>query len=122
MRTFSLALALVGLMAACAPNAGSVGVPLHADTFAPSGVLSGSVTTEAHCAATPDSAVWVLVEGRGECVRYFAAGLEKANRIAHFWFHGDRMIQWLDGRAKVSSGYGRQADPSRLSELSLIHI
>lgn len=57
-----------------------------------------------------DTSVWVVIEGKGDCIRYFSAGVGPSNALAHVWFHGDRMRQkksrynrmtpeWLQRRA-----------------------
>lgn len=90
--------------------------PKGADTFTDSGVLSGSVLTKEACDAWPETAVWVVVEGQGECLRYFHAGLADRNTRVQIWFHGDRMTQWLDGRAQVHGYYSRDASSSALEQ------
>ena len=73
-------------------------------TFSVSGMLSGSVMTRDTCDQA-DTSVWVTVDGRGECVRYFHAGLGERNNIVHVWLHGDRMWQSFSG-GKRPLGYG----------------
>lgn len=90
--------------------------PNGADTFTKSGVLSGSILTEEACNAWQDTAVWVVVDGQGECLRYFHAGLAEKNEAVHVWFHGDRMTQWLDGRAQVHGYYTNDASPGALQQ------
>ena len=88
--------------------------PKNADTFTDAGVVSGSVMTEQTC-TFPGSSIWVMVDGQGECVRYFAAGLESATPLVHVWFHGDRMMQSLsDGAAWVPRGWYNNNDPRTL--------
>lgn len=85
----------------------------NADTFTAAGVLSGSQIDRTDC---PDGAsrVWVEVDGRGECLRYFSAGLDEANPIVHVWFHGDRMAQSEQGEAWVSKSYEQHANRETL--------
>lgn len=78
-------------------SAGSHALPLNADTFTPEGILSGSEMTEAACRRHDDTAVWVDVEGRGECLRYFHHGLKATSAMVHVWFHGDMMKEIPDG-------------------------
>jgi hypothetical protein len=85
------------------------------DTFTSKGVLSGSQYTEELC-DFQDSSVWVVVDGNGECVRYFQSGLESSNPIALVHFHGDRM--WCGTRntgCKKVIGY-YDAHPSSLQK------
>jgi hypothetical protein len=43
------------------------------------------------CSVFPE-AVWVVVDGRGDCIRFYSNGLEKGpNRSVFVWFHGDRV-------------------------------
>ncbi len=97
------------LLAACVSKEG-------ADTFGDAGVLSGSILTRQDCDQWPNTSVWVEVDGQGECIRYFHAGLQKTNDIVHIWFHGDRMSQSLDGRAWVHGYYAKNANPSALAD------
>jgi len=80
-----------------------------ADTFAPAGVVAGHTMARADC-RWPDTSVWVVVDGRGECIRYFHAGLKPRNAVVHVWLHGDRLSRrWdRDGRTLGQRviGYG----------------
>lgn len=64
--------------------------PHNANTFLHDGVVSGSVMTQDAC-RWPDTSVWIVVDGQGECIRYFHEGLAAENNIAHVYFHGDRL-------------------------------
>ena len=77
----------------------------NADTMTSAGVLSGSLMDEATCSAWPNNAVRVVVDGRGECLRYFHAGLAEQNPIVHVWFHGDTIWQDLTWQAWVPDWY-----------------
>ena len=66
----------------------------NVDTFTPKGLISGSRMTEDMC-QFGDTSVWVVVSGKGECIRYFYAGIKDKNPIVHVWFHGDTLaIHW----------------------------
>ena len=65
----------------------------NADTFTRSGLKSGSVMTREACAWL-DSSIWVEVDGSGECIRYFTAGLDSSDGPVHVWFHGDRLVKY----------------------------
>jgi hypothetical protein len=84
--------ALVGLILV------SISLPTQAreryqDTLNPEHVKTGAVVSERDCMALAE-AVWVVVEGRGDCIRYYASGLRKgANRTVFTWFHGDRLAR-----------------------------
>ncbi|WP_188260120.1 alpha/beta hydrolase family protein [Azospirillum tabaci] len=67
-----------------------------AERFSNAAVTEGIAITRQACAAleAQETAAWVEVEGRGECLRYYAAGLRPApgpNPIAAAWMHGDIM-------------------------------
>jgi len=62
----------------------------NVDTFEPAGLKSGSIMSEDMCHFA-ETSVWVVVSGKGECVRYFHAGLKDINPMVHVWFHGDRL-------------------------------
>ncbi|WP_454017091.1 alpha/beta hydrolase family protein [Azospirillum sp. Marseille-Q6669] len=67
-----------------------------AERFSDAAVTKGVTITRKACAAleAQETAAWVEVDGRGECLRYYAAGLRPApgpNPIAAAWMHGDIM-------------------------------
>ncbi|MBM3554439.1 MAG: hypothetical protein FJX47_02650, partial [Alphaproteobacteria bacterium] len=75
------------------------------DTFTEDGVLNGSATTEEAC-RWPDTSIWVVVDGQGDCLRYFHGGLKPRNQVIHVWLHGDRMWQDVAGRKGWYKGVG----------------
>ena len=103
MRKFVFSLLVAAVLTACAD-------PKGADTFTTSGVLSGSILTQADCGKAPDTSVWVVVDGQGECLRYYHSGLGDGTQTVQVFFHGDWMWQWRDGRAKVPNGYSERAN------------
>jgi hypothetical protein len=61
------------------------------DTLNPKYVKTGATVSEQECSAI-EEAVWVMVDGRGDCIRYYAGGLKKGKNPRVFvWFHGDRV-------------------------------
>ncbi|QCO17723.1 alpha/beta hydrolase (plasmid) [Azospirillum brasilense] len=67
-----------------------------AERFSNTVVAEGVTITREACATleAQETAAWVEVDGRGECLRYYAAGLRPApgpNPIAAAWMHGDIM-------------------------------
>ncbi|UKJ74719.1 alpha/beta hydrolase family protein [Azospirillum brasilense] len=67
-----------------------------AERFSNAAVTGGVTITRKACAAleAQETAAWVEVDGRGECLRYYAAGLRPdpgPNPIAAAWMHGDIM-------------------------------
>ncbi|TWA86141.1 hypothetical protein FBY14_11287 [Azospirillum brasilense] len=86
---------LAGLTLAMATDAQAQSKP-SADRFSNAAVTKGVTITRKACAAleAQETAAWVEVDGRGECLRYYAAGLRSApgpNPIAAAWMHGDIM-------------------------------
>ena len=73
------------------------------DSFAPKIALNGSVSTQELCAEHNDSAVWVVVEGRGDCIRYFAHNIQDKNDVAAIWLSGD-VIQSRINKAGRNTG------------------
>ena len=61
-------------------------------TFTEAGLLSGHRMAQAECVPESNS-IWLVVDGDGECVRYFHAGLDLAgdNPLVHVWLHDDRL-------------------------------
>jgi len=64
----------------------------HANTFTVEGRDNGHVMQKSDC-RWGNTSVWVIVEGKGDCVRYFPGGVNAENELVHVWFHGDRMRQ-----------------------------
>jgi len=66
------------------------------EAFSNATVAAGLVLTRDACALlkAQETASWVEVDGKGECLRYYAAGLHPApgpNPIVAAWMHGDIM-------------------------------
>lgn len=58
------------------------------DTFDVNVAKTGLTTSQADC-KWPDSSVWIVVNGKGDCLRYFHSGLKGAGQSAHIFLHGD---------------------------------
>jgi len=85
---------------------------INADTFSYDGLKRGSTMSQNDC-QFPDTSVWVFVDGEGECIRYFHAGLKQSNPIVHVWFHGDRLKtvgKLKDGNVEVISYHDNSLD------------
>lgn len=65
------------------------------EVFSVEYLINGTTSTKERCAAT-DSALWIEVEGRGDCIRYYAAGLKDRNATAIIYFHGGRLFGSAD--------------------------
>lgn len=101
---------LAGLLAAgtCRVSAQSLPEP---QTFDPAQVVAGITIDRSTCAALErnDTAVWVEVDGRGSCLRYYAAGLAaapRANPIAMLWLNGDVLGPNGTDASKRQKGFG----------------
>ena len=75
-------------------------LPVHAqsrpndESFSNAVVAAGKTITRRQCAdlEARKTASWVEVDGHGECLRYYAAGLKPgSNPIVAAWMHGDIM-------------------------------
>lgn len=72
--------------------------------------------TKTQCQALANS-VWVEVDGKGDCLRYWSSGMTKDTPCAVFYIHGDRL--WLgkttsydDNNAAVQQEYAVKAAAS----------
>jgi pimeloyl-ACP methyl ester carboxylesterase len=89
----------IGLAAALTLGAGTaragdpyrLQVPLGDGTFSGQQLVTGSFSDEEQCARIP-RAVWVVVDGRGDCIRYYAINLAQLHNLAvAVYIHGDRL-------------------------------
>ncbi|MET4736691.1 pimeloyl-ACP methyl ester carboxylesterase [Bradyrhizobium japonicum] len=79
------------LSCAAAAVSGLFAASVSAEMFPPETLLSGYTVSEQACKAQ-SSSVWVVVDGKGDCIRYYAAGLSSgSNKYAIFYLHGDRL-------------------------------
>ena len=72
--------------------AGLSAAPQCSDTLNGACVLRGATMTQQQCARTAES-LWVVKDGRGDCIRYYSYGLKHENPIVLVVFHGDLMSQ-----------------------------
>ncbi|MBY6260502.1 alpha/beta hydrolase [Azospirillum sp. 412522] len=92
LRPLRLAAAIA--MAAAFPAAAHGQSRPNEEHFSNATVAAGKSVTRERCAELEalETASWVEVDGRGECLRYYAAGLKPgANPIVAAWMHGDIM-------------------------------
>jgi pimeloyl-ACP methyl ester carboxylesterase len=91
------------------------------------GLMGQSLTTVAaqpgsaamrqqQCAQASES-VWVVKDGRGDCIRYYSSGLKEENAIALVFFHGDIMPARRGGLPGASDRE-QEGLRSRMSEVS----
>ena len=96
------------LLTACSSNSEdsiavttqSQSVDVSKDTFDPKVALAGATSTKESCDKNPDSSVWVVVEGRGDCIRYFAHNIKSVNEVAAIWLSGDRIQSRINKAGK----------------------
>jgi hypothetical protein len=65
-------------------------------------VLRGATMTQQQCAQVPEG-LWVVRDGKGDCIRYYSYGLKDENPIVLVFFHGDLMSG--NGRSASLAGY-----------------
>lgn len=87
-------------------------IPISAgdESFSADGLVRGVSATAEQCAAVP-SAVWAkLPSGEGECIRYWAAGLQAANPRVMLYIPGDQLAfdrpepGYVDRNPKIMQG------------------
>jgi hypothetical protein len=71
-------------------GAAAIATPADADMVAVADMLRGISSTSMQCAVTP-LAVWIVVKGRGFCMRYYLAGSVKDDRKPIVFLQGDRL-------------------------------
>lgn len=81
------------------------------EMFDPVRVVNGIEIGRPACARLEkeETAVWVDVDGRGHCIRYYAAGLKpsgEANSIAAIWLNGDVLGPGGKNADKRQKGFG----------------
>jgi len=108
--------ALASLLVALGIGAAEVAArPLSAttgnDRFPVNELLEGSESSADQCASLP-FAVWVIVDGKGDCIRYYAGGLKAGNPDMLIFFHGDRMA--LNGGSQRAIGSYERQSPAGL--------
>lgn len=96
-----------------APRPVRLSVPLGEELFDPREALNGSISSREHCVDVPGG-LWVEVEGRGDCIRYYQHGLKEPTvATALVYFGGDVMLRMPNGVRYVSSSY-RSQSPSTI--------
>ena len=81
------------------------------EMFDPIKVVNGIQIDRAACARLEkeETAVWVDVDGKGYCIRYYAAGLERSgasNPVAAIWLNGDVLGPSGKNADKRQKGFG----------------
>lgn len=109
------AAALLALLAAAPVHAlETLQFPEGEQTFSARELMLGSASSEAECSRRPHT-VWVTVAGRGDCIRYYPAGLAPAgNPEVLVYIHGDRLANATATRpAEILGGYAKDS-PAKL--------
>ncbi|APA83966.1 alpha/beta hydrolase [Paraburkholderia sprentiae WSM5005] len=87
------------------PRPGELNIPVGSEPFDAAQALNGSFSSPEHCAQVPDS-LWVEVNGKGDCIRYYAHGLSGGeNPAALVYFSGDVMLRSARGVRYISQSY-----------------
>ncbi|NTA39766.1 alpha/beta hydrolase family protein [Agrobacterium salinitolerans] len=86
--------------------------------FSPYEALNGSYTSRASCAAIPHG-LWVEIEGKGDCIRYYPQALANGeNRTVLVYFGGDVMLRNSKGVRFITDSYIRQSPATIASEMA----
>ena len=101
------------LLSSLAAEAKTLTATMGADTFPGGELVGGSTSDAAQCAALP-LAVWVTVDGKGDCIRAYGAGLKQgSNSNVLVYLSGDR----LAGR-RIGSGYEKESPDSLQADVN----
>ena len=106
-------LALLGAAAEARPLSGTLGI----DRFPVDELTDGSDSNATQCAALPN-AVWVVVDGKGDCIRYYAGGMKATNPDLLVFIHGDRLVL-SQGTQRAVGSYERESPASLERDASL---
>ena len=111
----AIAPALAFTLASCVTASSQLKPTTGAEPFPVDQLMYGSVADEALCKSIPDT-VWVVVDGTGDCVRYFKSLLGHRPGVAAFiFFHGDYLGGTrMRGNLRVVGNYANQT-PARLT-------
>src|SRR5271170_747086 len=73
------------------PRPGELNIPVGNEPFDAAQALNGSFSSPEQCARVPTS-LWVEVNGKGDCIRYYTHGLSGGeNPTVLVYFSGDVM-------------------------------
>lgn len=94
---------------------GELNVPVRREPFDAIQALHGSFSSLEHCTRVPDS-LWVEVNGKGDCIRYYVHGLSGGeNPTALVYFGGDVMLRTAKGVRYITQSY-RSASPMKIEK------
>jgi hypothetical protein len=86
-------------------------------TFESKYVIRGLVGDQSQC-PNQTSYLWVVVGGKGDCIRYYASGLAGSKTRASVFFHGDMMSQKYKSAKNVFSSYSKYNSPNKMLNLA----
>ena len=111
----AVAPALAFTLVSCVTASSQLTPTTGAEPFPVDQLMYGSVADEALCKSIPDT-VWVIVDGTGDCIRYYKSLLgHKPGGAAFIFFHGDYLGGTrMRGNLRVVGNYGNQT-PARLT-------
>ncbi len=110
----AIAPALAFTIASCVTASSQLKPTTGAEPFPVDQLMYGSVADEALCKSVPDT-VWTVVDGTGDCVRYFKSLLgHQPGGAAFIFLHGDYLGGTrMRGNLRVVGNYANQT-PTRL--------
>ena len=111
----AIAPALAFTLASCVTASSQLKPTTGAEPFPVDQLMYGSVADEALCKSIPDT-VWVVVDGAGDCVRYYKSLLgHRPGGAAFIFFHGDYLGGTrMRGNLRVVGNHPSQT-PERLT-------
>ena len=100
------------------PDPKQLNIPIDTATFDPEEALRGAYSSKETCAAIPDS-FWIELEGRGDCIRYYAHGLASGpNPRVLVYFSGDVMLRTRLGIRHIVPSYSMRSPAAIEDEMS----
>jgi dienelactone hydrolase len=90
--------------------------PKCSDTLRGECVLRGATMTRQQCTAS--QGLWVMKDGRGDCIRYYSSGLKEKNSTVLVVLHGDLIVG--DGHSNALVGYSDNKPDILRSEMRTI--
>ena len=116
------AIPMLAVAAVCAGHAGSASAqstpsPLPADGFSGSELLNGKRVTEQECQSA-GTAVWVVVAGHGECIRYYHSTAGGTTNAALVYLNSDVVVTNERGESRPVVPYLRST-PSVMQNSSM---
>jgi hypothetical protein len=86
--------------------------------FNPFEALNGSYASAASCATVPHG-LWIEIDGKGDCIRYYPQALaEGENRTVLVYFGGDVMLRNSKGVRFITDSYLRQSPATIAAEMA----